>query len=221
MSSLLIGRDVLKQEGVWQLGTGNAIQLYSDPWLHKKPGFRVEGDYHGEPNHEPQVSSLFGVNGKWNELKIHQHVSVDDAALIIQMSIPYTRTEDKFLWPHTKNGETRARSVYHRLRELQGDDNGQTYTQNTDLWRAIWGAYIIPNAKNFVWRLTTNSIVVKMNLIRRSMIMDRGCPVCGEDETREHMMVGCRWTEDIWTEILGTRMDQRVITDVIVWLDDS
>lgn len=89
-SSILVGRDMLKQEGLWKLGTGENIQLYSDPWVAPKPGFRVEGYFQGDPRQEPQVKDMIGTDGKWDEGRVRQLVTERDAERILHMSIPYT-----------------------------------------------------------------------------------------------------------------------------------
>lgn len=184
-SSLMVGRDILKREGIWMVGSGDRIRVFSDPWLMTKPGFRVEGQYQGEPRREPRVSSMIGSNGRWETTLVRQLVSDEDATLILRMPLPHTSSVDTFLWPHTKTGEPVARSIYHRLRETTVQDRGRNLRNedNSGLWRSIWNANVIPKVKTFAWRLVSNALAVKMNLIKRGMNVDPGCVICGMDET--------------------------------------
>lgn len=106
-SSLIVGRDVLKQDGLWTLGTGRRIRIYTDPWLPQKSGFRAERIQPGthelsvesEPGTEPYVSDLIGPKGKWDEPKVHNLVSCRDAEMILTLLIPYDHMEYKYVWP--------------------------------------------------------------------------------------------------------------------------
>lgn len=164
---------------------------------------------------------LIGPDGKWNEGRVRQFVTEGDADLLLQILIPYTRTDDRFLWPHSKTGDLQARSVYHRLCETQGSDAGPSRASNTGLWNAIWGASIILKAKNYAWGLAANAIAVKSNLIRRGVAANPGCPICDEPETREHMTVECRWTQEIWETILGTTQGGEGMTNIKTWLEEQ
>lgn len=79
---------------------------------------------------------------------------------------------------------------------------------------------VVPKVKNYVWRLATNAVAVKGNLIRRGMLVGPGCPVCGEDDTWEHMVLGCKWTEQICIELQGIRRAETHDLDVTRWLDE-
>lgn len=38
-SSLLMGRDILRTEGIWNVGNISSIQVYEDQWISTKRGF--------------------------------------------------------------------------------------------------------------------------------------------------------------------------------------
>lgn len=79
----------------------------------------------------------------------------------------------------------------------------------------------MPKIKHYVWRLATNRVAVKDNLIRRRMQIDPGCPVCGDNETREHMATGCKWTEHVWRDMTGTRTSDSATVCKERWLDEQ
>lgn len=116
-SSLLIGRDVLKRQGLWTIGNGENIRVFSDPWVTLKLGYRAEARSDMKNPTESRVSMLMRDDGTWDEVKVRQTVIEEDAELILAMPIPIVATQDKHIWPHSKEGKTQARSVYHRMRE--------------------------------------------------------------------------------------------------------
>lgn len=176
----------------------------------------MAGEYQGDPSQEPRVAIMISSEGKWNEPVVRQLVTLEDAEIILRMPLPYTNLEDRFLWPHSKTGEPHARSVYHRLREVTTPTPNRDQINNTTtgLWNKIWSANTIPRAKNFVWRLATNALAVKTNFIKRGMVIDPGCSMCGEIESTEHMAVGCKWIDPIWTTVLGRRIDEAAVHNI-------
>lgn len=78
----MVGRDVLKREGLWTIGTGDRIRVFSDPWLSSKPGFRVDGHFQGDPTQEPRVSNLINSVGGWDTATVRQWVTPEDADII-------------------------------------------------------------------------------------------------------------------------------------------
>lgn len=52
------------------------------------------------------------------------------------------------------------------------------------------------------------------------LVVDPRCPVYGDEETTEHMVFGCRWTELVWGEMLGVIQNDTHPMDVTRWLDE-
>lgn len=50
------------------------------------------------------------------------------------------------------------------------------------------------------------------------MNIDLGCPICGQVETRDHVVLGCAWTEPIWAATQGVSQTEPT-TGTIEWLD--
>lgn len=93
-------------------------------------------------------------------------------------------------------------------------------THGHELWKAIWGVNQLLKVKHYMWRLASNVVAVKMNIRRRGMLVDPGCPTCGEDETREHMVVDYSYTAPVWADLTGTRDSDANTLDITTWLDD-
>lgn len=164
---------------------------------------------------EPHVGDLIGDEGRLDEEKVHQYLSDGDAEQVLAMPLPYKAREDWFLWPHSKTSDPQARSVYRRLREVQrsAEDRAHTTNAGQGQWKAIWGVNLIPKVKNFIWRLATNAVTIRTNLIRRGIATKSECPVGGDPETREHMLLECKWTEPVWLAMTGTRPGNMHVTN--------
>lgn len=155
-SSIIQGRDVLKRDGLWRVGTGENIRIYSDPWIAQKSGYRSSARIEPATSSrdvpaEPRVAEFITDEGTWNIQRVRKMIDEDDAELILSMPVYHNRTEDKFIWPHSRSGEPSARSVYHRLRDTNTSsaDQGSSSSTRKELWRAIWGTGVVPKVKNF------------------------------------------------------------------------
>ena len=66
---------------------------------------------------------------------------------------------------------------------------------------------ILPRIQTFVWQCFHNSIGVKEYLVRRGMLEDGNCPLCGRSsETIIHALRDCRNIKPVWIQ-LGVRWD--------------
>jgi hypothetical protein len=68
------------------------------------------------------------------------------------------------------------------------------------VWKMIWNLKV-PNAvKMFMWRACNNLLPTKMNLMRRGVVQEAKCPICGrEDETAKHILWSCPSAQDVWS----------------------
>jgi hypothetical protein len=70
-------------------------------------------------------------------------------------------------------------------------------------WKQIWNLSVVPNIKQFIWRLAHNSLPLKMNIKRRGMKCDTLCVCCrGLDEDGAHLFLKCKEVRKVW-ELLG------------------
>lgn len=155
---------------------------------------------------------------------VRQHVSPLDAAYILLIPISMLEEHDQLVWPYTKEGTTMVWSVYHWLKETTEDRDGTVHDNgqgSNELWKGIYGEKTIPKVKSYMWKLTTNTITVKSNLIRRDFLnVTPDCPICGKLETREHMLFECRWTHAVWFRMLGILGINQTGRSIEQWLHE-
>jgi len=76
-----------------------------------------------------------------------------------------------------------------RSRPREGDSVG----------KAIWNFKILNAVKMFMWRACNNHLLTKTNLLRRRVVFDSQCPICGiDEETVKHVLWNCPSARNIW-----------------------
>ena len=70
----------------------------------------------------------------------------------------------------------------------------------SDKW--IWKVDMLPRIQTFFWQCFHNSIGVKDCLVRRGMLEDGTCPLCGRtSETIIHASRDCRNIKPVWIQL--------------------
>jgi hypothetical protein len=65
--------------------------------------------------------------------------------------------------------------------------------------------------KNFMWRACHNLLLTRDNLVRRKIVDDLKCPICGLDaETMFHILWACPSSMDVWS--VGLRLFQKFVS---------
>ncbi|XP_062021040.1 uncharacterized protein LOC133737519 [Rosa rugosa] len=100
-SSILIGRDLLHQGTVWNIGNGSSVNLWSDHWVPMPSPSPICADHIDSSS---LVSSLIDWNSKqWDTSRISTYLSADSVRRISAIPLIDPQTLDKLIWPHVKN----------------------------------------------------------------------------------------------------------------------
>lgn len=138
------------------------------------------------------------------------------------MLIPFPLEDlrDTLRWPHTRDGRITFRYAYNAIRNNNINSGAvDQHTVSSSLQCcAIWTSKVWPKVQTFMWKLASNSISVRSNLVRRGIPTSPVCPVCDEVETREHMAYGCSCTKWVWEGVLGLTMDMMNFETIVSWL---
>lgn len=66
----------------------------------------------------------------------------------------------------------------------------------------VWRNFAPPRVKFFGWLLAQNRIQCRTSLLRKNILEDARCEVCGqEDETADHIISGCSFVCSFWMHI--------------------
>lgn len=100
-----------------------------------------------------------------------------------------------------------VRSAYHAINNRQSagamDEDATTDPGTSSLWPVIWKARVWPKVQAFMWKLESNSIATKANLVRRGVPTYPLCQICYGVESREHIFLECSWVRHVWFGLLG------------------
>lgn len=145
-----------------------SVHVHNDRWIHTKVDYTTDDTQIQVVDQELRVEALIDSDMRWEENLIRQCITKSYAYHIIRIPIPLTEEPEKLIWPYKKDGVVSFKSVYHRLRKVENEEN---LTMQADgnrprtLWSAIWCAKMISRINSYIWKLASNAIAVKANLI--------------------------------------------------------
>jgi hypothetical protein len=119
-------------------------------------------------------------------------------------SIPIgsTSQHDMQIWRGTALGSFTVRSAYHLAKELSTISKAKSSRRLGDMQirQGIWSLKMANAGKNFMWHACHNLLPTMDNLVRRKIVDDPKCPVCGlEAETIFHILWACQSSMDVWS----------------------
>ena len=101
---------------------------------------------------------------------------------------------DRFRWKLTQSGTYTSKSVYAAF--FVG-------TIKFAPWKKIWKSWASFRCKFFIWLAINNRCWMADRLAKRGLPHLEACPFCDqEEETIQHILVGCVFTRQIWFSIL-------------------
>ncbi|KAK4258076.1 hypothetical protein QN277_007576 [Acacia crassicarpa] len=220
-SSLLAGRDILKDDLQWDVGTGQSIRIWGDNWV---PGVSFPDK---PPNCEEfivehgKVSDLIS-NGSWNLSPIAPFIAEDVKDAIYAIPISDNGLEDKLIWTHSSNGAYTVKAGYQVEKSKRSDRSsraGPSCVISPQCWKSIWCIKVIPRVQNFLWRSLNRAVATNAALYSRRRGLTKLCPVCEEaDETLEHLFFQCPWTRCVWFGCsLGVKFDCLRVVNFNSW----
>jgi hypothetical protein len=61
---------------------------------------------------------------------------------------------------------------------------------NSDIWKVIWNLKVPKSEKHFIWRTCHDILPTQDNLMRRKIVRDPLCPICGLEVETESYFIG-------------------------------
>ncbi|KAK6122177.1 hypothetical protein DH2020_044081 [Rehmannia glutinosa] len=189
----------------WQVGNGNIIDVWKDPWVPKDSCFYLFGGGITGVN-SLKVRDLIDVSSnEWNVELVRRNFDTEDANLILGIPLPRCDRDDQLVWHFTRNGKYSVKTGYHLakrhyyLKTEESKGGGSSGSHDKPPWLFIWSSNIPEKIKLSVWRLATNSLPLRQNLRRKKIITDTSCPLCDQDEeTTIHRAIDCDFARQCW-----------------------
>ena len=94
-------------------------------------------------------------------------------------------------WPRCRDGIYSVKTGYQLLCELdtQNRASGSDMTSKRVFWRLLWKMRVPNKIKIFLWRACSEALPTSCNLLRRKVLEDPTCPLCGiEVENTMHAL---------------------------------
>lgn len=103
-------------------------------------------------------------------------------------------TPDQHLWRLTRSGVYSSKSAYAAFFFGAVSFSG---------WKRIWKGWAPLKCKFFLWLAKNNRCWTADRLAKRGLPHPAACPFCDQaEETIQHVLVGCVFSRQIWTNIL-------------------
>lgn len=113
--------------------------------------------------------------GAWKNDMVRRCFEEDKGTLILGLPMSVEACLDRVIWHYSKDGDYTVRMGYGITMEMQ--ENGEHGRKGTGgssrqdevdrAWREIWSLVVPNKMKFFIWHSCSNSLTVKVNLIRR------------------------------------------------------
>lgn len=201
--SLMGSRFVLEKGMTWRVGNGRSINVWNDQWL---PNIYNPGIISPRRNLDASttVADLM-ISGSplWDHQTIDTEFQIDEAALIKTIPISRCGLPDRQVWLHSKNGLFTVKSGYHLVKEVQqGSRASSSYSAaiipNFN-WKRLWSLPIPEHIKAFVWRAIRGILPTAENLVKKKVLVDSVCKICGEaSESLDHCFRFCHVARQVW-----------------------
>ena len=131
-SSILHGREVLREGSYWRIGDGNQVSIWQDRWLPMSSNHMVRSPPQGLAR-ETKVQALIDHNRRcWNVQLVRQCFNSAQAEEILNIPLSQNEIEDKLIWGSTRSGVFTVRTATMIARRL--DARTQPFNEASLFW---------------------------------------------------------------------------------------
>lgn len=196
--SVLVGRDLLKQQLGWMVGSGESISVWNDPWLSNSEQMRPYGP-------APEALQLLKVSDliqqdtyEWDTGKIDQLIPFHKEK-ILKVKPNILRGDDSLVWLKNSTGEYSTRSGYLTITQEKAANLPQNPTTPTDWLPSVWNIKTAEKIKVFLRKSLQCVLPVGEQFAIRNIPVSPLCTRCNAVETVNHLLFQCPYAEKVWT----------------------
>ncbi|EXC28843.1 hypothetical protein L484_004973 [Morus notabilis] len=110
-------RDLIEKGACKVTGNGRSINFWKDPRVPFLNGFKTVPKYEKALIYYG-VSDLLLHSGAWNENRVRDFFSVEEAVAVLSISLSRQGLPNQWIWTPTKNSEFTVKSTYSRLSSM-------------------------------------------------------------------------------------------------------
>ena len=111
MQSIMKGLETFKLGYIWRIGTGENVNIWSDPWVQASPDRKVISN-RGQTILSVVSDLIDPHTGAWDEPLICSIFNPVDARRIMQIPINHNAFDDFIAWNPDRRGIFSVRSAY-------------------------------------------------------------------------------------------------------------
>ena len=139
--------------------------------------------------------------GGWKVNVIDEIFLPFEAQQIKAIPLCATSQPNVFHWPMERSGSYSVKSGYKCVCEEARMElaSGSNKEAVTCLWLGIWKLKIPGKVKHILWKACTNSLPTKVNLMRKKILTNPQCHLCGKHpEDTLHALWACEVVKRAW-----------------------
>ncbi|XP_062015245.1 uncharacterized protein LOC133731834 [Rosa rugosa] len=196
-------RSVLKNGVRWQVGDGQSIHIWDDPWLPRPSSFRPFIRRDGAPT---LVRELLLPGLSWNSDVIAQWFEPEDVMLIFFIPLSQRSVSDRLIWHFDAKGLFSTKSAYKLAINLIHVDipSVSNPTPFVETWKRIWAARIPGKVKVHMWKVCASILPTVAQLRTKRIWVNDGCVFCNDgDESIHHISRDCSLVHDMLRKVPG------------------
>ncbi|CAN1762563.1 Putative ribonuclease H protein At1g65750, partial [Linum perenne] len=195
--SIIKGREALLKGLRKHVGNGEETSL-DEPWFPGAANFRCPTS--GQEGRRI-AEFIMQDTRQWDVSKLREIFAEHVVQEIRKLPIGPVNMRDKWIWHHDAKGAFTIKSCYRFLKKGgTGAANRPDYQQQE--WKWLWRLSMPPKVKFFIWKVCSNLLATRENLIKRKCANNPICPMCSnEDESVFHLLFACERTKVVWREL--------------------
>lgn len=195
--SVLIGRDLLVKQLGWVIGTGEAINVWNDPWLSHSEQLRPYGPA-PEALLSLKVADLIDpVSSEWNIQQIEAVLPIHKEQ-ILRLRPSILKAPDDLVWLKNTTGEYSTRSGYLTLMEEEFRTMPTNQTATFDWLSNVWNIKAAEKIKVFLWKSLHDALPVGEQFAIRNIPVSTVCTRCNVEESITHLFFSCPFAISVW-----------------------
>jgi hypothetical protein len=151
---LLAGLATFKRGYIWRVGSGENINIYTDPWIPASPNGKIISP-RPDISYSKVIQLIDPVSGAWNEATLSSLFLPVDVNRILQIPLNSNGFDDFISWKFTKHGRFTVRSAYHLQWRFQFGPRASRLalpgsSVNNPVWKILWKMELPSKIKIFV-----------------------------------------------------------------------
>jgi hypothetical protein len=173
----------------WQIGNGEEINFWLDPWCGDPLVVSLDIPIHIHPSLKAKVKD-FIQNHSWKIPNCLLLAYPNLQELVNTISIPSIEKDDNLLWSLSHDGDLSLRDAYSFYCPVG---------QRANWSKVVWNSSIPPSKSLVFWRCLQHKLPTDDSLSVRGCALPSMCSLCeSEVETNSHQFLTCNFDHHIW-----------------------